>query len=140
MIDTTTGEIKLDCGVRIPPLWMEDAFQSSLLASGAVSLVGNAEFHTFRAEPALISGSLFAIGLTFRAGLLCKLGLTLMHDDYGTSWDDWSEAKELQRKADHDAWLTSLLGGPPPHTFPWGKVTSSYDPKGGCSSILLSYL
>ena len=140
MIDQATGEITLDSGLRIPPRWTEDVFLSSSLASGAVPLVTNGEWHSFRARPALISAVLFGIDLTFRAGVLDSVSLELIREDDATSWDDWSEQQELQRKSDHDAWLTRIFGSPPPHSFPWGEVTSLYYPQDGSSSITVSYV
>jgi hypothetical protein len=53
------------------------------------------------------------------------------------SWDDWSEAKEIQNKVEHDHWLNSEIG--PGRIFQWGKIDAYYDPKGGGSGILLRY-
>ena len=139
MIDQVTGEITLDSGLRIPPRWREVAFSSSSLAREAAPLVTNGEWHSFRARPTLISAVLFGIDLTFRAGVLDRVSLELIREDDATSSDDWSEEQESQRKSDHDAWLTRVLGSPPPHTFPWGEVTSLYYPQHGGSSITVSY-
>ncbi len=140
MIDKATGEITLDSGLRIPPRWREEAFLSSSLGRGAVVLVANGESHTFKAQPTLISAAMFWIALTFHSAVLDRVSLELIREDDGTSWDDWSEEKEHQRRSDHDAWLTKVIGSPPPHTFPWGEVTSLYYPQDGSSSITVSYL
>lgn len=55
---------------------------------------------------------------------------------FGTSWDDWSEEKEVQRKQIHDDLLSEELG-PPPYEFPWGSAVSVLDLKNGTSSIIL---
>lgn len=50
----------------------------------------------------------------------------------------WSEACEFERKSRHDAWLRTELGKPP-YEYPWGQVTSDYDPKGCASEIIIVY-
>jgi hypothetical protein len=64
---------------------------------------------------------------------------------YGTSWDDWSEEKQLALRDAHDSWLVEMLGpgsrfawaggSLPEYRFEWGEVWSSYDPRSGSSSI-----
>ena len=52
--------------------------------------------------------------------------------------EQWTTAKELKRKAMHDAWLHSTLGAPP-YTYPWGTVASEFDAKGCASDIIVTY-
>jgi hypothetical protein len=53
------------------------------------------------------------------------------------SWDDWSEAKELQSKVEYDHWLTSEIGTR--RVFSWGNIEAYFDAKGGGSGIVLRY-
>jgi hypothetical protein len=62
----------------------------------------------------------------------------LPQDGDSGSWDDWSEKKERARKKSHDRWLKTLLGSPP-YEYPWGAVTSSFNPRSASSSIVISY-
>lgn len=77
--------------------------------------------------------------------------VTLFADDatFGTSWDDYTEAKEHARRAVHDALLERDLG--PAHraddehfskewTFAWGRVLSSHDPRGGSTEVQILYV
>jgi hypothetical protein len=45
--------------------------------------------------------------------------------EFGTSWDDWGEAKERERRAAHDRWLEA--SGAPAGRHPWARVWSDYD-------------
>ena len=49
-----------------------------------------------------------------------------------------SEAFELERKTSHDAWLRVELGTPP-YEYPWGAVTSNYEPRDCSSEIIVTY-
>lgn len=51
---------------------------------------------------------------------------------------EWTEELELERKSKHDAWLRQELGVPP-YNYPWGNVTSDYDPRGCVSEIIITY-
>lgn len=55
----------------------------------------------------------------------------------GFSWRDWTEAKELERKRYHDKLLSRWLGSK--KKFPWGKVWSNHDKKGGFSTFGVTY-
>lgn len=52
--------------------------------------------------------------------------------------EEWTAALELERKAKHDAWLQTELGAPP-YAYPWGAITSEFDPKGLASEIIVTY-
>ena len=51
---------------------------------------------------------------------------------------DWVEDREEQRKAKHDAWLSTALGEPP-YLYAWGRVESDFDPRAWASEILVTY-
>jgi hypothetical protein len=59
-------------------------------------------------------------------------------DRFGTSWNDWSEEKELDRKLFHDQWLANTIGATNA-VYPWGQLSSEYDAKSGFSAIDLRY-
>lgn len=50
----------------------------------------------------------------------------------------WSQEFEQERKQVHDEWLKEQLGMPP-YTYAWGRIDSSFDPKGCVSDIILTY-
>jgi hypothetical protein len=53
------------------------------------------------------------------------------------SWDDWSEAVELQRAQEFEKWLTQQVGRA--RTFAWGTAWAGYDPRSAGSSIVIHY-
>jgi hypothetical protein len=57
---------------------------------------------------------------------------------FGSSWNDWSEEKEKDRKRFHDQWLVETIGTTSAQ-FPWGQLSSDYDGKSGFSAIHLRY-
>jgi hypothetical protein len=52
--------------------------------------------------------------------------------------EDWTVEAELKRKDLHDRFLREQLGDPP-HHFEWGRVVSTFDPKGLASEIIVVY-
>jgi hypothetical protein len=146
-IDPTTGEIVL-FGVHVTASLSRDAFLASALAHHCqVHDMRNGwvhyDFHECPIDGQSFSGSLSFEGSRFD-------GYTLQNGDprFGTSWRDRPKDGEHQRRAAHDAWLESLLG--PPHEtddahfskayqFRWGSVSSSYDPRGDTSAILVRF-
>ena len=95
--------------------------------------------------PQDLEGTLFGVGLNFEAERLEGYSLWLVDARYGASWDDYSEDKQLAQRDAHDAWLMAILGpgnreasprGPElRYSFPWGDVWSTFDARGGSSSI-----
>jgi hypothetical protein len=51
---------------------------------------------------------------------------------------EWTEERELERKAAHDRWLLAELGIPP-YEYAWGRVASEFDPRGLASEIIVVY-
>jgi len=57
---------------------------------------------------------------------------------FGSSWEDWSEERELARKAFHERWLASEVGVHPGN-YAWGQIASYYDEQGRFSTIAIRY-
>jgi hypothetical protein len=83
-----------------------------------------------------LANTVFTAKFTFKAGRIESISFSI--PSAGTSWDDWSEAGEQQRKRDHDDWLTTQLGTGP-YEYSWGVVCSKYYPQSGFSSITVRY-
>ncbi len=100
--------------------------------------VCNEPWCSFRLQDIPQSNTKLGIVLQFQGEHL--ISLTLFHDAarFGTSWADWSEERELSRKAFHDLWLSRDLCVPA-GKYSWGDVSSSYDAKSGSSSITIRY-
>lgn len=128
MIDPGSGRIAVKKGAALEPGMALKAFMALFpkRASG-----GN-----LRARDA--AGNRWIVAPAFRTGRLQSLNLMVDHKRYGSSWDDWSLAKEKKRKAFHDAWLEDLGLGPE-HDAPWGTIRSVYDERAGAAMILVTF-
>jgi len=135
-IDKDTGSIILpEIGASISASLLCSQFLQTPAFAGASVLVQNEPWCSYRLPDIAQAGSRLCVVLQFHGEQL--LSLTLCHDAdrFGTSW---SEEQELVRKAFHEDWLTRELGIRLGH-YPWGDISSNYDPKGGVSSILIRY-
>lgn len=70
--------------------------------------------------------------LAFKDGTISTVQISDGSPQFGTSWSDWSEAKEQLRAESIAAWLTAQ--GCPPARYAWGEVWAAYDPQGGVAS------
>ncbi|HRX83173.1 MAG TPA: hypothetical protein P5307_29105, partial [Pirellulaceae bacterium] len=122
-----------------PSLTRHDFLASSIGRSARVS-VQNEPYCSFNAS--IPAGGLLPLptGLTiyFFHDKLKAVSIAASDDRFGTSWDDWSKAKELERKRYHDQWLAATTGTTNGR-FLWGHLSSNFDAKSGFSSIHLRY-
>ena len=140
MIDKSTGAIRFtEWPCPVTPDTTRTAFLTSPLAVGAEPEVQNGPWFSWRlAPPECVEGGWFT-SLHFHNDTLWQVSMAIGGAEYGSSWSDWSEEKENKRRLRHDAALTQWLG-PEPYQFPWGKIWSGYDGKGGFSSITVTYI
>jgi len=110
----------------------------SALPVAAQSQVVNEPYHSYSLGAQQISGQSFFVVLYFYGQQLESIDMAHGAGEFGTSWDDWSEERELRRKQWHDDWLREQTGQAS-HVYEWGKVHSSYDPRSGGSSIIIRY-
>lgn len=105
-------------------------------------------WYSFRNVP--LSSVGFSLSLAFKDSIAHMVILSIDDDKYGSSWDDWTEAKELERKRAHDYFLAKVLQRKPDikqkkpypyheYDFVWGTIISSYDPRSASSSISIHY-
>jgi hypothetical protein len=141
MIARTTGEVELPSnGVRISPSLTREEFLASALARASRELVRNEPYCTFALPPAQFDAHQFAWSLSFHGSRLESVTIACADPEFGSSWADWSEERELARKRFHDVLLQSVLGPDwNRHPFSWGRVDSVFDQKSGASSIVLRY-
>ncbi len=140
MLDPSSGTLLFDRGA-VDPALTRRRFLRSPLARRAKLDVANRSHRTYAlAQPLHLDGRLVAADLSFEGEALRAVSVALVDERFGTSWDDWSEKKERARQAAHVKWLRKVLDGAGPRwTLPWGEVESSFDPKGGGSSIAFFY-
>ncbi|WDF52121.1 hypothetical protein PQ460_06830 [Paenibacillus sp. KACC 21273] len=105
-------------------------------------------WYSFQDVP--ISSHVFSVSLLFQNSVFRMTMMSISDPKYGQSWDDWTEAKELQRKQEHDALLRQELERKPdvrrskPYPYieykvAYGSISSSYDPRSASSSISITY-
>lgn len=138
MIDRDTGELELASGMRIGPSFSEARFLSSPLARTCQALAQTQPWSGYRTSRQRIAGRTFRLTLHFCMGKLASVELFEVGAESKASWNDWSAREEEERKASHDGWLQMQLGAPP-YVYPWGKITSEFDPRGGYSSIVMRF-
>jgi hypothetical protein len=134
MMQGASGEIRFDTGESLGPALTQQAFLATPLGASASSLGASG----FSLGPRDIAGQSFVASLWFVADALRRVDLSMVQPVEATSWDDYSEDRELARKAKHDAWLEEQLGPSPWRLF-WGDAQSDWDPRGGSSNIIITY-
>ena len=139
MIDTMTGDIVIEsvC-LRIGSHFSRRDFHACALAKDSNVIVGNEPYCSFYAGCYQISGLRFSLALRFCGERLEAVNLTFLSEEFGSSWSDWSEEKELKRKRIHDDWLVSATGSAG-RVYRWGEIRSGFDAKSGASSIVIRY-
>lgn len=108
------------------------SFLASSLGRGAIVVVENGPFVTYRVAPEPGVGAT----LLFKDDRLENVAWAFALPD--ETKDDWSVESEMRRKKHHEEWLQKELGMPP-YRFKWGEVASEYDAKGVSSAIMLVY-
>lgn len=136
-IDEKTGEITLTGGVKIGPLLTKEQLLSSSLKEKAEPWGVHEPFYHCRIIAATSDGTPFVLVLSFGDGNLYEVSLTYDSAEFGSSWEDWSEERERERKAKHDEWLRKI--GITHQIYGWGRVDSSFDEQIGASSIVITY-
>ncbi len=138
MIDAKTGEI-LFSGLLICPTTTREGFLAAPFAADAEPVVENPPWRSYRIEAVDESGQRFAFIAFFADERLTRVSMSCCDPGFGRSWAEWSEEKELERKAWHDAWLKRTSGIAAPADYLWGQVSSNYDRRSGGSSVLVAY-
>jgi hypothetical protein len=139
MLDVETGTINFRSpGVSIGPALTRSAFLASPLSESSVTIVENEPHHSWKLAGSFTSAIEFLAALYFYGEELAMVSLADANPKFGVGdWSQWSEEKELARRASHDAWLDEQLGAR--REFPWGQVFSKYDNRSGASTIGICY-
>jgi hypothetical protein len=130
-IDVSDGSVTFASGM-IGPRMDRMAFLNSPIGAAAKNVMENAGYvHLhFDPEPGLHANAMFKDDRLDRLFLLMAIP-----SDHA---NEWTEAREVERKVIHDKWLRQELGKPP-YEYAWGHVVSEYDAKGCESEIILVY-
>lgn len=137
LLNADTGELTIPTLSMIlgPSFTRNDLFALPITLR---SMVENEPHHSYSIGQYEIGGPIFAVSLYFYGQKLEAISFADTADKFGTSWGDWSEEKEQNRKQAHDRWLNEQLGKRG-RLYKWGEVGSSFDQKSGGSSIMLRY-
>ncbi|MBE2212815.1 MAG: hypothetical protein IAE82_03015 [Opitutaceae bacterium] len=151
MIDPSNGNILFE----VPAFQISAELTTTRYhASPLASLGGSSPSPRFTFQPVHWGGEAWAGRLVFRGGILHAVSLQVLRAEFGTSWTDASEEKELARKHCHEALARRALGQglevliAHPHdarfsmlgrVYPWGRVRSFYDDKAGFSALEVEY-
>jgi hypothetical protein len=141
MIDRTTGEVRIPgLGVPLGPALSRDGFLALPPGADVRTWDANEPYHSFAVSVAAgpQADSAFVVVVQFYGRDLTSISLTATGPQFGTSWADWSEAKEKDRLRYHDEWLAHTCGLKPGN-YPWGSLYSGMDLKAGSSSIVIRY-
>jgi hypothetical protein len=146
-LDPATGAIRLDrWDTVLEPSLTRARFLAAPVGQASGDLIVNEPWHSFNLPPCDIGGRSFAVSVFFEGEALSMIQLVANDPRFGTTWSDWSEAKEKARHVAHRRWLARQLGAakvrPDPNgeqRFPWGKVWAGYDPRASDSSIVINY-
>jgi hypothetical protein len=130
-----TGELLLPSGTILSPRLTRSVFLSSVEGMQAKVSVKNEPWCSFRFEDHEDS---LGIVVFFKGENLESIHFSLSDPKFGNGWEDWSEARELERKQANNQWLkkNDLIPG---KRYSWGSVWSDYDPKSGSSMIVVRY-
>lgn len=130
-IHTSDGSVEFALGI-VTSATDKPSFLASSLGRGAVVVVENGPFMTYRVAPEPGVGAT----LLFKGERLENIAWAFSLPN--ETEDDWSEDSEMRRKKHHEEWLLKELGEPP-YRYRWGEVASEYDAKGVSSAIMVVY-
>jgi len=138
-IDKDTGSITLqEINAAISLTLSRSQFLQATAFSTAKVAVCNEPWCSYILQRIPQPETEISILFQFHEERLIQLHLSHAAARFGSSWNDWSEKLELERKAYHERWLSQEL-----HVhlgyYPWGSIASEFDRGGGSSSIIISY-
>ena len=135
-IDPETGRIEVgEGGLVIHSEMNRGEFLNSPTGASARLVVENDQYATY-SFTFKIDSSLFGLSIIFESQRLDSVQLEKL--TLGKTWGNWSKARELERKDEHDQLLVSFLGKPP-YRFAWGEIVSECDPRSGSANINIRY-
>ena len=137
ILDPLNGQIKIsDQFIVSKNIEPNDLFRYYKTTDIEVWNVNNGFIH-YTIRDVKLQGNYFYFSFCFFGERQQMLSFGFKNQQGMLSWDDWSEAKEIQNRVEHDHWLDNEIGTR--RVFPWGKIEAYFDPKGGGSGIVLRY-
>ncbi len=138
-INKNTGGVTFDeLGVCVESSLTRSKFLAAPVFLNAEVVVKNEPFCSFSIPRVPQADTELCVTFQFQGERLAHMVLCHSASRFGTSWDNWSEQRELARKAFHDNWLVHKVQVVP-GSYLWGSVCSAFDQKTGGASILITY-
>src|SRR4030095_11509629 len=134
-INSSTGEIALECGFALSPEVSRAQFLASPAGMRSAIFVENEPWCSFRLAK---TDNDVVVVVYFKGELLESVQVCSVDPKFGIGWDERNHAKEMQRKAVNDRWLFAS-GVTPGKKYAWGSVWSGFDRNGGFSSAVVRY-
>lgn len=139
MIDPQTGSLTLSQTVQINP---GDSIDRITAVNFGVAQVLNdmqTGWKWLTVKNVVVETNYYMISFGFYHDVLLQLSLVVAaaQFDLNPRWESWSEADEHHTLTRLRQWVHAELGRD--GVFGWGRVRVDYDPKGGASSICITY-
>jgi hypothetical protein len=137
MLDLNNGGLRIKDVVLRPRLTKDEFVRTELYPD--VLREDQYGYTRYSLRPQDLLGERWSVFLYFNPDQMLEMvSLSMLEDEKMSSWEHWSEEKELEKKAKHDAFLVQYLGKPP-YKYKWGEVSSQYDPRSGSSDVTIQY-
>lgn len=137
------GLIRIDdMNFIISPELTEDTFLESNMGKNARLIIDNLEYHTYQCGNQKVGGNLFTFLVVFLSRNILSVSMDFVNSNpkIDKKYEDKFTLSDLLNvKIENDRWLFSILGGPPPYRFPWGRIESTYDKRSWSASLLVRY-
>ena len=139
MIDKKKGHIKLTDSFDLIPNLKFNLIEGQNLGEVQETRDMNNGWKWLDIKNIHIGDKYFIISLCFKEEELAELSIVLKNNpfDLNPSWNKWSEKREKEKLKEYQGWVTQELGKK--RNFKWGDVWTSYDSRGGFSSIGIRY-
>lgn len=138
MIDDVTGSLTIPGEITIMPLSQKKQLITFLTKNNAESWDVKNGWEHFYLRNIKINDKYFFFDFMFYNEILNRIDFCFYDNPVkNASWNDWSEAKELERLEIFKAWLSKEAGNT--EEFAWGKAGAYFDSKGGSSGIMIAY-
>jgi hypothetical protein len=122
-------------GVSITKALSQDALVRALPDVGATRRDMGTGWTWYRLPSFQDEGTHVTMALGFEVGALKQIILSDSNPEFGSNWNEWTEAKERRRAESIRTWLgrQGIVSG----DHKWGSVWAGFDPKGGsgCAAV-----
>lgn len=139
MINIQNGELKI-ANLIISPKINKDDFIDVVKKNKLLKAERDMKnsYHWYYFNTLQLAGLNMAASVCFYKSNLNIITFSNTDSSLGSSWEDWSKEKELERKNSHNQWLQKVLGNPP-YEYDWGSIKSDYDEKSAFSIIMVNF-